>query len=198
MTIVRCSALLSLITLLAYGQAPQENHRVDLSSQVEIPARGLYQQLVSRPVGGIPTPKRMKVLSLYLSNSLIHRINQTRACRDDWFRLHPKNDEKAPSTWTEFGLFSGFDDRGQPQAFQIEKTEAEEDGSFRVYVRLTEGPPEKPWNWRVADIVTRESGRYVIDDVIFLKDKDIDTETRLSGILMSGCDGPRWIGYNNQ
>jgi len=198
MTIVRCSALLSLITLLAYGQAPQENHRVDLSSQVEIPARGLYQQLASRPVGGIPTPKRMKVLSLYLSNSLIHRINQTRACRDDWFRLHPKNDEKAPSTWTEFGLFSGFDDRGQPQAFQIEKTEAEEDGSFRVYVRLTEGPPEKPWNWRVADIVTRESGRYVIDDVIFLKDKDIDTETRLSGILMSGCDGPRWIGYNNQ
>jgi len=198
MTIVRCSAFLFLITLLAHSQAAQEHHRVDLSSQVEIPVRGLYRQLVSQQIEGFPTPKRMKVLSLYLSNSLIHRINQARACHDNWFRLHPKNDEKAPSTWTEFGLFSGADDRGHPQAFQIEKAESEQDGSFRVYVRLTEGPPEKPWNWRVAEIVTREGGRYVIDDVVFLKDKDIDTETRLSGILMSGCDGPRWIGHNNQ
>ena len=198
MSIVRCVAFLFLIPLLDHGQTPQEHHQVDLSSQAEVPVRRLYQQLVSRPIGGIPTPKRMKQLSPYLSSSLIHRIIQTRACRDDWFRLHPKNDEKAPSTWTEFGLLSGFDDRGHPRAFQIEKTESEDDGSFRVYVRLTEGPPEKPWNWRVAVIVTREGGRYVIDDVIFLKDEDIDTETRLSGILMSGCDGPRWVGYNNR
>jgi len=139
----------------------------------------------------------MKVLSLYLSNSLIHRVNQARACHDDWFRLHPKNDEKAPSTWTEFGLFSGADDRGHPQAFQIEKTESEEDGSFRVYVGLTEGPQEKPWNWRVAVVVMSGGGKFVINEVIFLKDKDVDTESRLSEILELGCDGSHRVGYSN-
>jgi hypothetical protein len=140
----------------------------------------------------------MKALSPYLSNSLVHRINQARACRDDWFRLHPKNDEKAPSTWTEFGLFSGFNDRGHPRAFQIEKTESEEDGSFRIYVRLTEGPPEKPWNWRVAVVVLPEEGKFVIKDVIFLRDKDVETECRLSELLTVGCDGSRWVGFSHQ
>jgi len=169
-----------------------------LPIQAETPVRELYRQLVSQRIGGIPTPKRMKVLSPYLSNSLIHGINQTRACRDDWFRLHPKNDEKAPSTWTEFGLFSGFDDRGQPQAFRIEKAEAEEDGSFRVYVSLTEGPPEKPWNWRVAVVVMPEAGKFVINDVIFLRDKDVETASRLSELLTGGCDGSRGVGFSHQ
>jgi hypothetical protein len=186
-----------LVTFLGYGQVPQRQRQVELPKQAEIVVRGLYQQLVSQRIGGIPTPKKLKVLSPYLSNSLVHRINQARACRDDWFRLHPKNDEKAPSTWTEFGLFSGADDRGHPGAFQIEKTESEADGSFRVYVRLTEGnPPEKSWTWQVADILTREGGRYVIDDIVFLRDKDIDTESRLSEILTTGCDGPHWVGFD--
>lgn len=199
MTIVRCSALLFLITFLGYSQAPQKHHRVTLSSQAEIPVRGLYQQVMFRPVGAIPTPARMKLFSPYLSSSLLHRITQARACANDWLRLHPHNDVKPPFAWGEFGLFSGANDRSAPDTFQIEKTGSENDGSFRVYTVLAEAnPPEKPWTWRVADIVTREGGRYVIDDVIFLKDKDIDTETRLSGILTSGCDGPRWVGYKNR
>jgi len=199
MTILRYVSVLLLVTLPGYGQVPQRQRQVELPKQAEIVVRGLYQQLVSQRIGGIPTPKRLKVLSPYLSNSLTHRISQARACRDDWFRLHPKNDEKAPSTWTEFGLFSGADDRGHPRAFQIKTEESEADDSFRVYVRLTEGnPPEKPWTWQVADVVTREGGRYVIDDVIFLKDKDIDTESRLSEILTKGCDGSRWVGFAKQ
>jgi hypothetical protein len=130
---------------------------------------------------------------------LLHRITQARACGNDWFRLHPQNNVKPPFAWGEFGLFSGANDRSAPGTFQIEKMEAENGGSFRAYIRLTEGnPPEKPWTWQVADVLTREGGRYVIDDVIFLKDKDVDTETRLTGVLMSGCDGPRWVGYNNR
>lgn len=175
------------------------NRQINSSSQVENPVRSLYQQLVSQPIGGVPTPERMKSLSPYLSNSLTHRISQARACRDDWFRLHPKNDEKAPSTWTEFGLFSGADDRGGPNTFQIEKIESRDDGSFRAYVRLTEGiPPERPWTWRVAAVLVAENNKFVIDDVIFLADKDIDTETRLSQILTSGCDGSHWVGYTNR
>ena len=198
MTILRYIFLFLLVTLLGYGQVPQKPQRIELPIQAEIPVRGLYRRLVSQQIEGFPTPKRMKVLSLYLSNSLIRRINQARACHDDWFRLHPKNDEKAPSTWTEFGLFSGADDRGHPQAFQIEKTESEEDGFFRVYVRLTEGPQEKPWNWQVAVVVMSEEGKFVINDVIFLRDKDVESESRLSEVLTVGCDSSHWVGYSNK
>ena len=73
------------------------------------------------------------------------------------------------------------------------------DGSFRVYVRLTWGtPPEKPLIWRVAAIVVRENGHFVVDDVIYLKDKDRDVDSRLSEYLSAGCDGPRWVGYGDQ
>ncbi len=195
MSVLRCVAFLCLIQL-GYAQAPQEHDQVGLSRQAEVTVRRFYEQLVSGPVVGIPTPRRMKALSPYLSSSLLHRITQARACRDDWFRLHPKNDEKAPSTWTEFGLFSGPDDRGEPYAFQIDKTESEDDGSFRVYVRLTEGPPKRPWNWQVAAVVVSRHGQSAINDVIFLRDENIDTESRLSELLRTlGCDGSRWIGF---
>lgn len=96
MSVLRCVAFLFLIPLFGNGQAPQQHHRADLSSQAELPVRRLYQQLVSRPIGGIPTIERMKSLSPYLSDSLLNRITQARACGDDWFRLHPQNDIKAP------------------------------------------------------------------------------------------------------
>ena len=185
----------ALLPLLGHDSAAQEHHHANRSSLAEIPVRRFYQQLVSRPMGGIPTPERMKSLSPYLSSSLLHRISQARACRDDWFRLHPKNDEKAPSTWFEFGFFSGYNDPGDPRAFRIDKTESEDNGSFRVYVRLTEGPQEKPWNWQVAVVVTSEEATFVIDDVIFLRDKNVETESRLSEVLTVGCDGS---GYGNR
>ena len=199
MSILRCVAFLFLIPLFGHGQSPQEHQRVDLSNQAELPVRRLYQQLVSRPIGGIPTVERMKSLSPYLSDSLLNRITQARACGDDWFRLHPQNDIKAPLAWLEFGLFSGADDRSGPQTFQIEKAKSQEDNSTRVNVRLTEGiPPEKPWSWEIAVIVIRENKRFVIDDVVFLKDKDVDSEGRLSEILQRGCDGSHWVGYGNE
>jgi hypothetical protein len=199
MGILRCVAFLCLIQLFGHSQAPQEHHRVDLSNQAQLPVRRLYQQLVSRPIGGIPTTERMKSLSPYLSDSLLNRITQARACGDDWFRLHPRNDIKAPLAWLEFGLFSGADDRSGPHTFQIEKAKSQEDSSIRVKVRLTEGiPPEKSWTWEVEAIVIGEDGRFVINEVVFLKDKDVDTETRLSEILKRGCDGPHWVGYGNK
>jgi hypothetical protein len=199
MSILRCVAVLFLVPLFGHGQAPQEDHQVDLSNQAKLSVRRLYQQLVSRPIGGIPTLERMKSLSPYLSDSLLNRIAQARACGDDWFRLHPQNDIKAPLAWLEFGLFSGADDRSGPHTFHIQKAKSQEDNSIRVNVRLTEGiPPEKPWTWEVAVIVIRENGRFVINDVVFLKDKDVDTESRLSEILKRGCNGSHWVGYGDK
>jgi hypothetical protein len=103
--IVRCVAFLFVITLLGHSQAPREYRQVDLSSQAEISVRRLYQQLVSRPIGGLPTPKEIKPISPYLSSSLLHRIAQARACGHDYFRLHPEKKVKPPLAWGNSAFF---------------------------------------------------------------------------------------------
>lgn len=93
------------------------------------------------------------------------------------------------------GPFSGDNERASPQTFLIERTQSEKDGSFRVYVRLTRAYPEgHPSIWRIAAIVIRENGHFVVNDIIYLKDEDYD-EGRLSEGLSGGCDGPRWVGH---
>jgi hypothetical protein len=172
----------------------------------------LYQQVVARPVSGIPWGEDLKIYAPYMSKTLLHRIDDFNACSAGWFRLHhdPKHPVKPPFGVYESGIFSGGDERTGPRAFDIERTEAEKDGSVRVYVRLAwwDAPvhkraddsreytsAERPVMWQVATIVVRENGRYVLDDVIYLKDKDQTHEYRLSGVLAQGCDGPRWVGY---
>ena len=112
----------------------------------------------------------------------------------------------------ESGIFSGGDERTGPRAFDVERTQAEKDGSVRVYVRLAwwEAPvnkpdrwhvsQDKPYIWHVAPVVVQENGRYVVDDVIYLKDetRQGDVDWRLSQSLSYGCDGPRWVGYKDQ
>ena len=56
---------------------------------------------------------------------------------------------------------------------------------------------ERPWTWQVAAIVRREDGRYVVSDVIYLKDKGNSADARLSKILGDGCDGAHWVGYGD-
>lgn len=141
----------------------------------------------------------MKVFAPYLSKTLLRRIALARACGNDWYRQHPSPDIKPPFAWLEAGLFSGANERTGPRTFRIERTVSAKEGSFRVYVRLTGGiAPEEPWTWRVADIVIREGGRFVIDDVSYLKDGDQDIEYRLSGVLAKGCKGTHWVGYRDE
>ena len=58
------------------------------------------------------------------------------------------------------------------------------------------------WDWRVAAVVLREDGHYVVDDVIYINDSTYDkpedkpADRRLSEYLAAGCDGPRWIGHS--
>jgi hypothetical protein len=188
-----------LLLFAMSGQAELQSQQANPPSQAETQVREVYQQVVSRPVAGIPNLERMKSFAPYLSKSLLYRIAQARACGDDWYRLNPNGDIKPPFAWLEFGLFSGANDRTGPRTFEIEKTQLVKDVFFRVYVRLTGGiPPEKPWIWRVALIVLQEDGHSVIDDVIYLKDKDVNTEWSLSDVLARGCDGSRWVGYSKQ
>jgi len=112
--------------------------------------------------------------------------------------------------WLESGLFSGQNERTGPNAFVIERAESGKDGSIHVYVRLKwwettdnnadirHATPNRPVIWQVAVIVVRENEHFVVDDVIYLKDKDYDTESRLSALLTKGCEGSRWVGYRDR
>jgi hypothetical protein len=121
------------------------------------------------------------------------------ACEGDYYQHHQKPKEKPQIEWLEFGLFSGGNEKVSPSAFAVERAQSDKDGSFRVQVRLTWGPPSKPWIWRVVVIVVPEDGHSVVDDVIFLKDENSgDVESRLSEILASGCNGGRWVGSGDQ
>lgn len=49
----------------------------------------------------------------------------------------------------------------------------------------------------MAAAVVKGNGRFVVDDVIFLKDEEtLDVESRLSETLTAGCNGSHWIGYS--
>jgi len=138
----------------------------------------------------------MKVFAPYLSKALLHRIDLAAACADDWHRQYPEPNLKPAYGWLEIGLFSGANEQAAPSAFLIEKTQSEEDGSWRVYVRLTWGSHGKPWIWHVAAIVVRDDGHFVVDDVVYLEDEGtLQEEWRLSLALTDGCEGSRWVGY---
>ena len=75
----------------------------------------------------------------------------------------------------------------------------EKDGYIRVVVRLSRTYPEGDSSiWRVAVILVRENGYLALDDVVYLKDKELKVEYRLSDALSAGCDGPRWVGFGDQ
>ena len=57
---------------------------------------------------------------------------------------------------------------------------------------------ESPATWHVAAILVREDGHFVVDDVIYLRDRPQDIDVRLSEYLSQGCDGARWVGCGEQ
>lgn len=199
MNLVRSFLILQLAATLAFGQSAPQGRPANLPNEPEALVRNVYTEVVARHPIGIPRDADMKIFASYLSKALLHRIDVAHACAADYDRQYPDPNLKPPFAWLEAGLFSGDDEQAEPRAFQIERTQSEGDGSFRVYVRLTWGtPPEKPSSWRVAAIVVREDGRFVLDDVIYLKDRNREAEARLSKYLSAGCDGPHWVGYSNK
>jgi hypothetical protein len=199
MNLLRYIILMQLATTVVFGQPARQNNSYPLPNQPEALVRSLYHQVVARHPLGIPSGAEMKVFEPYLSKTLLHRFDSNDACFADWRRQNPDPSLKPPVGLIENGIFSGGNEEAEPRAFLIEKTQSENDGSFRVYVRLTWGsPPEKPWIWHVAAVVVRESGHFVVDDVIYLKDTNRDIDARLSEYLSVGCDGPRWVGYSGQ
>ena len=185
--------------LASFGQLAGQVQPDPPPGQPAVLVRRLYTQVISRHPIGVTKGFEMTTFAPFLSKVLRNRIDETAACEADWFRQYPHTDMKPGFGWLELGLFSGDGENAGPSAFQIERTQAEKNGAVRVYVTLTHAESsEPPWTWQVAAIVRREDGRYVVDDVIFLKDKNNPSDVWLSKVLSSGCNGSRWVGEGSQ
>jgi hypothetical protein len=206
MTLLRCACLLPFATTLALCQAPPQR-------QPETLVRSLYKEVVARHPSGIPSGNDWKVFAPYLSKVLLHRIDDFNACVADWDSRpqDPKYPVKAPFGIFESGMFSGGDERTAPRAFLIEGTKREKDGSVRVYVTLkwweTERPIDqwhisraKPYVWHVAPVLIRERDRWLVDDVIYLKEETVSggADWRLTQSLSYDCDGPRFAIHSQR
>lgn len=182
-----------LLTLLTVWTSSPEAASA-LPNSPEALVRSLYKQVVARHPLGVPYGEDKTVFAPYLSKTLLHRFDLNNACGADWHRQYPDPNLKPPGVF-EDGIFSGSSEQAEPKAFSIGRTEVESDGVSRVHVKLTwEDASNAPMTWYVAAVVGRENGRPVVEDVLFLKDDDRKIEARLSKMLASGCDGPRWVG----
>jgi len=200
---LRCIFLLLFATTTALGQLVQKSNPPSAPEEPSAVVRSLYNEVVARHPVGIPKDADMKAFAPYLSKSLLHRIDLAHACEDDYYRQHQNPNLKPQIEWLEFGLFSGGMENAGPRGFHILETEPEKNGSFRVVVELfiIFGMPTNPDPsvWHVAAIVVREDGKFVVNDVIFLKDySTLEPEFRLSETLASGCNGSRWVGRRKQ
>lgn len=192
---LRAIVLLGFTTASAFGQ--QASPSKQLPNDPKTFVQSLYAQVVAHAPGFLLDGVRNeKIFDPYLSKSLHHRIDLASACSKDWFRQNHGQMVKPPLAWGEFGLFTGANERVSPSSFQIDKVHAEEDGSFRITVKLTYWPVDGSGSWRVTAIVVREDGRLALSDVIYLKDSDRtdDIDTPMSKILTEGCDGTHWVG----
>jgi hypothetical protein len=201
MNLLRSMILLPLSATLVLGQNASSASGPTTQDQPESLARRLYQQVSAHPSVGIPYGNNLKIYAPYLSKALLERMDLAVACSRDFYRQHPvdpKLPEKPPFAWLELGTFTGGDDEDEFHAFQIVGAEPAKDGSVEVQLRLTWGiPPEKPWFSDVALVIRQENRRNVVDDVIYMKAHEGDTDWRLTQALSSGCNGRHWVGYSD-
>jgi hypothetical protein len=193
--------------LLSFSQSSISWGQASLSEARIAVVQRLYEVVISRVPVGVSTQgdHLPKVFAPYLSKRLIREINTTRLCEKSWYARHRDPLVKPPFAWLEFGPFSGADDLSGASEFHIERQESQKDGSTYVYVRLKsrqqtcsndlpKALPEKAFYWDVAVRVVMDGENPVVDDIVYLKGQGVDSESRLSAVLTTGCKGTHWVG----
>lgn len=200
MSLLRCVLLLQLAAM-ALGQPAHPKAPTSASNQPKELVQRLYQQVVAHPPKGMLGKADLEIFAPLLSKTLLYKMDLAKACSDDWDRNSPDSRLKEIMA-SAYGLFSGDGYEANPRTFRIQKTQSRPDGSLRVYVELTSGTSlERPWTWRVAAVLVREDGQYVLNDVIYVNSSTYYGEEkrppnrRLSEYLSAGCNGSRWAGY---
>lgn len=180
---VFCVCLLPLLAASPCGQVVSQNQSPTPAVQIAAMIDSLYNEVVTRhPLG---TPDR-KIFGPYISRKLLRSFDADDACAIAWSRRNPDLNIKPEVGMIEFGVFSGGVDETEPQAFHIEKVEADKDGSYRVLVKLTHTESSYKLTWYVVAVVVRENGRFVVDDMLYLKQEDRDA-SRLSKEIKEDC-----------
>lgn len=190
--------LLFLITISANAQAAPKKQPSGSINTPTTMVNALYHNVVLHHPYSLLEGPNAKIFLHYLSESLSRKIQSARDCSQDWFRQNQGKAAKAPFAWSEFGIFSGYNERDSPGSFNIESIQAESDGSFRADVLLTYIPADGPGSWHVSVRIVQQHNRPVVDDVTYLRDQPGDSEKRLSEILSEGCDGARWVGHTDR
>lgn len=159
----------------------------------EVLVRSLYHEVELRAPSGLLSDTDQRTFMPLVSRALRRKMDLAAACEKDWIRQNPAQDVKAPFGWSEFGLFSGANERTSPGNFHISTIRKENDGSFYLVVTFKYRPTDGTGSWHVTDHVIRENGRFVLDDVIFPKEGP-EARFTLSGRLEEGCSGSHWVG----
>ena len=173
--------------------AAQTTERATPPSRAESTVRSVYREVLNRAPSGLLDDAEMRIFSPYLSKSLRRKIELAQGCEKDWARQNRGQIMKAPFAWSEFGIFSGANERTSPERFHIESVHKTGDGAFQVVVSFTYRPVDGSGSWRVKDRLIQEEGQFVMDEVFFLKDGTEDGST-LTATLSEGCEGARWVG----
>ena len=173
----------------------QTTKQVTPLNRPEAMVRSLYREVQDRAPSGLLDEADMRIFAPYLSKSLRRKIDLAEGCEEDWVRQNRGQIVKAPFAWSEFGMFSGANERTSPGQFHIESIRKTGDGAFQVVVGFTYRPGDGSGSWRVTDHVIQEEGHFVIEDVLFPKDGAEDGST-LTGRLSEGCEGARWVGLH--
>jgi hypothetical protein len=187
--------LIAMWAIATSAQVPEQKMSDDLPLAT---VRDLYRQVVNRAPSGLLEGEYRKAFAPYLSEALLRKFDLSLSCKNDWSLQNGGQVIKAPFAWSEFGPFSGANERISPGSFRIKSIHETIGGSFRVVVSFRYRQGDGSGAWLVTDRVIREQGRYVLDEVFFPKDDVQDTDLTLSSILSEGCNGGHWIGGNAQ
>src|SRR6266567_2547360 len=98
----------------------QKAEQVTPANRPEVMLRSLYREVQIRAPSGLLSGADMRIFAPYLSKSLRRKIDLAEACERDWFRQNRGQVVKAPFAWSEFGMFSGANERTSPGQFHIE------------------------------------------------------------------------------
>ena len=158
----------------------------------------LYQHIVQRHPIGIPAGADRTALWPFLSQSLIQKLEDARACQADYFHQHPNGDASPKPAWLDTGIFVGSSKRAFPLSSSAVHKEPRDDGSFAVtvnltYVKLPGFVPDEA-AWEIVATVIPENNRFVIDDVRLFDGLDTNGPSHLLTETLAGCDGAHWTG----
>jgi hypothetical protein len=136
--------------------------------------------------GARPTRDELNLLKLHLSHRLHKVVMDAVAYRHRWIQEHPDEPRSNGSPPVVFKppFAEGFDFAGSPDGvrrFAIERTVAANEIRWHVHVRFWY---DAEYSWQTVIVVTREHGKYVIDDVIFSDDDGDGKRSRLSDTLL--------------